>query len=194
MIEAAGSLCNLAATGLGFSLGGMTALAVVMVVVGIIVVRRGRRARTPRTGITVALLLCLGVGLGIGTAPSAAHADVSQCAGNNTISVAQTSPISNLRPGGGAQRISGVSTNISSQSVVIAAIVVSISGVTTAPGVVGSCPASDFVITGARMPVGVTLAPGASTPFGGATIELLNGPGNQDACKGATVQLLYQSS
>jgi len=44
------------------------------------------------------------------------------------------------------------------------------------------------------MPVGVTIAPGASADFTGASISFNDKSVNQDACQSATVELHYLSS
>jgi hypothetical protein len=88
-----------------------------------------------------------------------------------------------------------VVTNNGTDSTDIIAVNVEITGVTTHPGAVpGPCDPSDYVLLDARMPVGRTLDPGGSTPFAGASIGFNDKSTNQDACKGATIQLLYTAN
>ncbi len=58
----------------------------------------------------------------------------------------------------------------------------------------GRCNTSDYLLTGARMPVGQTIDPGQSFDFDGARISFRNKSTNQDACQAATITLRYISA
>ncbi len=193
-LRACGQLPTLAATGADYPIVVVLAVVLALVIVGVIAVGIGRRGRPVRAIATVVLLLGLGVGLGV--APTAtAQAQVVQCVDTAALTIVQTSTLTGLAPGGSPLAISGRSTNLSAQSVVVTAIVVTVAGVTIAPGAdAGSCLTSNYVITGARMPVGVTLVPGGSVAFSGAGIQLVDFARNQDACKGTAVLLRYETA
>jgi hypothetical protein len=113
----------------------------------------------------------------------------------NSLTVSQTSVMDGLAPGIAPVAITGVVINNGADSTDIIAVDVEITGVITHPGAVpGPCDPSDYVLLDARMPVGRTLDPGGSTPFAGASIGFNDKSTNQDACKGATIQLLYTAN
>lgn len=151
---------------------------------------------TPIAIVTV-LLLAIGggafaywslVGSGSGTA---AAGTVS-----GSITVVQTSTVSNLRPGGTAQTLSGNFTNSDTSPVYVTSVTASIASVTKAAGApAGTCSAADYVLTGATMPVAAQIPSGtAQGAWSGATIAFNNTGANQDACQGATVNLSYATA
>jgi hypothetical protein len=130
---------------------------------------------------------------GSGTGSAATSAGVSNLA------VTQTSTISNMFPGDSAQAISGTVKNNATQSAYVTAVTASITSVDKAAGAaLGTCDASDYVLANPVMTVGVDVAAGATQSFSGASIKFNNKTGataaNQDACKGATVNLAYAAS
>ena len=107
------------------------------------------------------------------------------------ITAVQTSTISDLRPGGAAQTLSGNFTNTTNNggSVYVTTVTASISGVS---GGAGSCSAADYTLANAVMSVGADIPAGtAQGSWTGATIQFNNTGSNQDGCKGATVALAY---
>ena len=113
----------------------------------------------------------------------------------NSLTVSQTSVMEGLAPGIAPVAITGVVINNGADSTDIIAVDVEITGVITHPGAVpGPCDPSDYVLLDARMPVGRTLDPGGSIPFAGASIGFNDKSTNQDACKGATIQLGYTAN
>jgi hypothetical protein len=113
-----------------------------------------------------------------------------------------TSP-SNMAPGVAAGAITVTVHNKDASSTNASHVVVSISSVDKATGApAGSCSASDYTLTGADMTTGAAdLAPDDSaaggadqTTFSGASLGFNNTAGNQDGCKGATVNLLFTLS
>jgi hypothetical protein len=126
---------------------------------------------------------------GAGTG-SAATGDVA------AITVVQTSTVSGLAPGLSAQDLSGNFNNPNSGPVYITSVTASISSVTKAVGApAGTCDASDYTIAGTA-PVNAEVPAGnAKGSWTGLTIQFNNKAGvNQDACKGATVNLAYSAN
>ena len=110
-----------------------------------------------------------------------------------TITAVQTSTISNLRPGGTAQTLSGNFTNTDTSPIYVTSVTASISSVVKAPGAVtGTCDSTDYTLTGAVMPVGASVNTGtAQGAWTGATLVFNNKATNQDQCQGATVNIAY---
>jgi hypothetical protein len=116
-----------------------------------------------------------------------------------SITVNQTSSISNLRPGGTAQALSGNFDNSDTSPVYVSSVAVTISSVTggaVAPGDINGCDAGDYTIAGSPMTVNAQVPAGAAQgSWSGATIVFKNEAAeNQDACQGATVHLSYTAS
>lgn len=111
---------------------------------------------------------------------------------NVAITAVQTSTPANLYPGGPTQPLSGNFNNPNVGPTYVATVTAAISSVTKAAGApVGTCDASDYQLTqpgavNADVPSGTGV--GAWT---GGSIRMINKSTNQDACKGATVNLAY---
>jgi hypothetical protein len=125
-------------------------------------------------------------GTGSGTATTAT--------GASSLTLVQTSTITDLAPGGAPQAIAGTVTNNASNSAHVGSVTVSIGSVKQAAGATGSCDASDYTIADGIMTVNQDIAAGSSANFSGATIVFNNKTTNQDGCKGATVNLDYAAS
>jgi hypothetical protein len=112
------------------------------------------------------------------------------------LTINQTSVVTGLGPGIAPKLLEGNFTNPNTGPVFVGTVTVSIAGVTKDPdAVAGSCDASDYLMTGAAMSVDTDVAPGTNVgSWSGATIRFNNKPVNQDACKGATVNLAYTLS
>jgi hypothetical protein len=107
----------------------------------------------------------------------------------SSVTIAQTGTITGLYPGGPAKTIAIDITNPNGGAVTLAGVTATVSG-TSDPG----CTALDFAISGPVYGGGV-IAGGAITPASGATISMLNRTAvNQDACKGATINLAFAAS
>ena len=187
---------DLAVTGL--DAGVPLAVAAVILVAGIGLLLLARNRRRLRTALLVALLLpavVIGVGsVGMPAAQAATIGCVADPGAGNSLTITQTSTMSGLAPNRIPAPITGLVTNNGADDTVITEIVVSIFAVTKAPGATaGSCDASDYLLVSPRMPVGLPLAAGGSAAFSGASIGFRDKVSNQDACKGATVALLYTS-
>ena len=109
------------------------------------------------------------------------------------ITAVQTSTVSGMRPGDAAQPLTGTFNNPNSGPVYVATVTASIDSVTQAAGASGTCDASDYTLANPVMTVGAQVPAGnAQGSWLGATIKFNNKPAvNQDACKGATVNLAY---
>lgn len=108
------------------------------------------------------------------------------------LTIIQTSTMAGLAPGVAPAVISGTITNRGSASTYVAAVTVTITGVTAAT--VGTCDTSDYLLLDKAMPVGRTLRPGESANFTGARIGFYDKAVNQDACQRAVIHLRYVSS
>lgn len=116
---------------------------------------------------------------------------------NAAVTVVQDTVVSAMGPGVAAQELSGTFTNPNSGPVYVGTVTVSIGSVAKAGGApAGTCDATDYTLTGTAMAVNAQVPAGtAQGSWGGATIAFNNKPGvNQDACKGATVNLTYTIS
>jgi LPXTG-motif cell wall-anchored protein len=111
----------------------------------------------------------------------------------NSLTITQTSVVTDLGPGRPAAALTGAITNNGPDSTHITAINVEITSVTLAlDASPGTCSSSDYELFDARMPVGHTLAAdGGSTVFSGASLGFADKTTQQDACQRATVHLLY---
>jgi hypothetical protein len=107
-----------------------------------------------------------------------------------SIVVNQTSTITGLAPGVAAQTLSGNFDNPNDASVYVGSVSVSVTGTDT-PG----CGPTDYTIGGSA-PVNAQVAAGNGVgSWSGLTIQFNNKPAvNQDACKGAVVELTYSSN
>jgi len=127
-------------------------------------------------------------GSGTGTASTGSTVDVT---------VVQTSTVTGLAPGGAAQTLSGNFNNTNSGPVFIGTVTASISSVTKATGApAGTCDATDYTLSNAAMTVNTQIPAGSGVgAWTGATIAFNNKAAvNQNACKGATVNLAYTVS
>ena len=128
-------------------------------------------------------------GSGTGTATTAE--------GTQALTVVQTSTVTAMGPGDSAQFLSGKFNNPNSGPIYVGTVTASISGVTKASGApAGTCDASDYTLANAAMTVNAEVATGNSVgSWSGASIKFNNKVDtNQNACKGATVNLAYTIS
>ncbi len=110
------------------------------------------------------------------------------------LTAVQTSTVTGMRPGDTAQALSGNFNNPNSSPVYVSTVTVSIASVTKAAGApAGTCDASDYSLSTSTMTVNAEVPTGnAQGTWSGATIKFNNkATVNQDACKGATVNLAY---
>lgn len=156
-----------------------------------------RLPRKKLVAAVAALLMLAGGGAAVAYWTTTGTGTGSAATGSSQpITVVQTSTVSNLRPGAAAQTLSGTFNNPSGGSQYVRTVTASISSVTLAAGVTGTCTAADYTLTGATMTVNQNVAAGtAQGSWTGATIAFANDNArNQDACQGATVNLSYASN
>jgi hypothetical protein len=152
------------------------------------------RKRFTAIAVGTAVLLAIGGGAyaywtlsGSGTG-SATTGTVS-----GSITVHQTSTVTNLRPGGTPQTLSGNFDNSDASPVYVTSVTVSIASVVPLSG---TCDASDYTLTNATMTVAAQIPSGsAQGAWTGATIAFNNKAAvNQNDCQGATVNLAYAAN
>ena len=156
------------------------------------------RKRIAAIAIGTAVLLAIGGGAyaywtlsGSGTG----SATTGTVAGS--ITVHQTSVVTNLRPGGAAQTLTGNFTNTDTGPVYVTSVTASILSVVKATGApAGLCDATDYTLTNATMTVAAEIPAGAAQgAWTGATIAFNDKPAaNQNGCQGATVNLTYAAN
>jgi hypothetical protein len=117
-------------------------------------------------------------------------------AGDNLLTVTQTSTMEGLAPGIAPVPITGYVVNNGPDSTHIDVVTVEITSVTTAAGMpAAACDATDYRLLHTTMAVDRTLDPdGGSAAFSGASIGFADKPVNQDACQRATVHLRYTAN
>jgi hypothetical protein len=117
-------------------------------------------------------------------------------AGTGTVTVNQTSSITGLYPGAGAQTLSGNFTNTNPGPAYV-------TGVTTtgftidATHATAGCTTADYTLGGTAVVTGHDVAvgsPAAGSSWTGLTITMNDLGTNQDFCKGATVTITYAST
>lgn len=143
--------------------------------------------------VTVGLLAIGGGAFAYWTLSGTGTGTASTGLSSGTITVVQTSTVSNLRPGGTAQALSGNFNNTDTGPVYVASVTAAILSVTKAGNApVGACTAADYTLSNAIMPVAAQIPSGtAQGSWSGATLAFNNTGSNQDGCQGATVNLSY---
>jgi hypothetical protein len=139
------------------------------------------------------VLVSGGVAFAYWTTGGSGTGTASTGSGVSNITAVQTSTVSAMSPGDAAQTLSGNFTNTNSGPVYVTSVTASIASVTKAGGApAGTCDATDYTLANAVMTVNSEIPAGtAQGAWSGATIKFNNKVTNQDACKGATVNLAY---
>jgi hypothetical protein len=141
----------------------------------------------------VAVLVVAGAAFAFWTAGGSGTGTGSAAGAQTALVANQTTTLTAMYPGDTAQTISGNFNNPNSGPIQVATVTASISSVTKAVGApAGTCDATDFTLASAAMTVNAEVPAGnAKGAFTGATIKFNDKATNQDACKGATVNLAY---
>jgi hypothetical protein len=149
-----------------------------------------RRWRKWATGAVAVSLIGSGAAFAYWSAGGSGDGDAQTDTTSQSVVVNQTSTITGLAPGLGAQTLSGDFDNPNSGPVHVGAVSVVVTGTDT-PG----CGPTDYTIGGSA-PVNAQVAAGDGVgSWSGLTIAFNNKAGvNQDACKGAVVELAYSSN
>ncbi|MDP2710983.1 MAG: TasA family protein [Solirubrobacteraceae bacterium] len=156
---------------------------------------KSNRKRSTISAVAVILLLAAGAyaywtaggsGSGSGTAGDTVGLIVNQ-----------TTVVDDMHPGDTAQTISGNFNNANEGPIYVGTVTAAISSVVKAVGApAGDCDATDFTLASGAMTVNAQVPVGTGVgTWTGATIKFNNkADANQDACKGATVNLAYTIS
>lgn len=152
-----------------------------------------RRSTKRAVAIATGLIVFAGAGLAYAYWTAGGDGTGSAPTGTSTaLVVNQNTVVDPMFPGDTAQTLSGDFDNTSDGTVHVSTVTVSIASVFQGADPAVGCSADDYTLTGAEMaavqevPVGT-----AEGNWTGATIKFNNTTDNQDACKGATVNLAY---
>lgn len=152
--------------------------------------------RTPMRRIVIvgatagAVLLTGGVAFAFwsSTGTTAGAAEVAASA--TDLTVTQVGSPTGLVPGGTPQAISAKVDNPSASAILLTDVTVTVTDVSEAGGVVGTCAVGNFEILDNASYDGELIPAGGTTgDVDVATIQLIESGANQDACKGASIAL-----
>ena len=114
---------------------------------------------------------------------------------NEEITAVQTSEVTAMAPGDTAQSLNGTFLNENTGPVYVSTVTASIASVFVGGSAAVGCDATDYTLANAVMTVNAEALANDTSTWTGATIKFNNKAGaNQDACKGATVNLSYAIS
>jgi len=155
-----------------------------------------RKPTKKSTAIMVAVVTAVAAGgaaFAYWTAGGSGTGSAATSEGSANVTVVQTSDVTAMQPGDSAQALSGTFDNPNSGPAYVGTVTASIGGVTKAQDApTGTCTASDYTLAGAAMTVNAEVPADDTGTWSGATIKFNNKSGvNQNACKGATVNLTY---
>jgi hypothetical protein len=153
-----------------------------------------KKSRVAIAGSIVVALAGGGVAYGYWSTSGSAAGSATSANGAASLTVQQTAAPTDLAPGLPAGVISGTVRNTASHSAFVHQVTVNISSVTKASGVTGTCTADDYTLANPVMDVSKELAENGVATFTGATLGFHDTDSDQDACKGATVNLAYTAS
>jgi hypothetical protein len=123
-------------------------------------------------------------GSGSGAATTAAGA-------TGSVTVAQTTAITGLTPGGTAKALVGTITNSTDSNIRVGTLTASFTGTTFQAG----CTAADYQINGSPLTVNSTINAGANMAIpAGITVQMKETGANQDACKGQALVLSFATT
>ncbi|WP_210100085.1 hypothetical protein [Paeniglutamicibacter antarcticus] len=156
--------------------------------------------RKKKITLVTAALLAVGAGAAIAYWTVGGAGTGTAVTGTSTdIVVNQTTVVTPMYPGDTAQTLSGTFDNLTNNGgpVYVGTVTAAIVSVDKAGGAAaGTCEAADYTLTDAAMTVNEEVPAGSEVgSWTGATIQFKNNlEENQDACKGATVNLAYTVS
>ena len=155
--------------------------------------RLKKRALIPVAIALVAVIAATGVVYGYWTANGSGTGTAAVANDVSNLTVNQTTVLDPMFPGDTAQTISGDFDNPNTAATFVNTVTVSISSVTKAVGApAGVCDATDFTLTNPVATVSALVPVGTGVgSWTGPTLQFNNKAVNQDACKGATVNLAY---
>ena len=151
------------------------------------------RKRAIRGLVAAAVLACAVTAVAFwSTTGSGTGSGATANPGAQTVTVNQTSASTGLFPGGSVA-LSGTIDNANSNPVQVATLSATVASVAE-PHASAGCSAADYSITGGPVAVNANIPAGGSEPFSGLTLNMANTGSNQDACKGATVNVSYSTN
>jgi hypothetical protein len=152
-----------------------------------------RRRLVPVGAALLALMVASGVAYAYWTANGSGTGTAAAAPGVTDLTVNQTTVLNPMYPGDSAQTISGNFDNPNSGPVYVSTVTVSIDSVVKDPGApAGTCDATDFTLSPTQATVNAEVPAGNGVgAWTGPAIQFNNKASNQDACKGATVNLAY---
>jgi len=141
----------------------------------------------------IAALVVAGAAIAYWTAGGSGNGTADTATPSGQLTVNQTGSLTAMYPGDSAQTLSGTFDNPTGANVHVDTVTASIASVTKAGGApAGTCNDTDYTLSSPIMTVnGDVPAGNGKGNWTGATIQFNNKAGNQDACKGATVNLHY---
>lgn len=142
----------------------------------------------------IAALVVAGAAIAYWTAGGSGDGTAATANPTDQLTVNQTAVLTNMYPGDSAQTLSGDFDNPTGNLVRVNTVTASIASVVKAAGAVaGTCDAGDYILSSPVMTVNAEIPAGsAKGAWSGATIQFRDKAAtNQDACKGATVNLHY---
>jgi hypothetical protein len=143
----------------------------------------------------IAVLVVAGAAIAYWTAGGSGTGSAATASGAGSLTVNQTGTLTAMYPGDSAQTLSGTFDNPTGALVHVSQVAVSISSVTKNGNPVVGCDDSDYTLSGSPMTVNAEVPAGnGKGNWTGATIQFNDKASNQDACKGATVNLSYTAS
>ena len=151
---------------------------------------------TRRRGLVLGVVISVvvaGAAFAYWTAGGSGNGSASTAGAQSALTANQTTSLTAMYPGDTAQTISGNFDNPNSGPIYVNTVTVSIASVTKAAGApAGTCDATDYTLASAAMTVNNEVPTGTGGAFTGATLKFNDKTTtNQDACKGATVNLAY---
>jgi hypothetical protein len=154
------------------------------------------RAKLVAAGAVVMTALGGGVAFAYWSTTGSGTGTGSTSSGASSLTVTQTTAPTDLAPGVAAEPISGTVKNTATNNAYVSTVTVSIASVAKAAGAAaGTCDATDYTLSNPAMTVNTDLTPGQTITFTGATLGFNDKTtSNQDACKGATVNLAYSTN
>jgi hypothetical protein len=157
--------------------------------------KKNKRRGIKVVALTAALVVAGGAAFAWWTAGGSGTG--SATTGDTTpLTVVQTSDVTGLAPGSTAQTLSGTFDNPNQGPVYVGTVTVSISSVSKAVGAPsGTCDDTDYTLSASAFTHNAEVVAADTSAWTGPTIAFNNKPTtNQDACKGATVNLAYSIS
>lgn len=147
---------------------------------------------------TVAMLAIGGTAFAYWTTTGSGDGSATTAAGASAVVVNQTTTVTDLAPGA-AVALTGTFDNGNDSGVKITTLTASVAVGTDVAGVlepIVGCLASNYAITGTGVVANGGLVPvGAGVgSWSGLTVEMVETGANQDACKGADLQITYTAS